>query len=158
MARGEVDEEIANAEDLVAAAQLSAAARAKVRLHAEGAVDAPISSGSFRTRGMAVLPCSAGTLAAIATGTSRGLLQRAADVCLKERRPLVLGLRETPLSEIHAENLLRVTRAGAIVAPPVPAFYAVRTLEEAIDAYLLRVADLLGLAVPAGDFRWKGPA
>ncbi|KAA0253995.1 UbiX family flavin prenyltransferase [Acidobacteria bacterium ACD] len=158
VARSEVDEEIATVGDLVDAAELPAPARAKVVVHAEGAVDAPISSGSFRTRGMAVVPCSAGTLAAIATGTSRGLLQRAADVCLKERRRLVLGLRETPFSEIHAENILRVTRAGAIVAPPIPAFYAVRTLEQAVDAWLLRVADLLGLDVPTADFRWKGPA
>jgi 4-hydroxy-3-polyprenylbenzoate decarboxylase len=105
---------------------------------------------------MAVVPCSAGTLASIANGLSRGLLQRAADVCLKERRTLVLGLRETPLSAIHAENILRATRAGAVVAPAVPAFYAVSTLDEAIDAYLLRVADLLSISVSAGSFRWKG--
>jgi 4-hydroxy-3-polyprenylbenzoate decarboxylase len=105
---------------------------------------------------MAVLPCSAGTLASIAHGTSRGLLQRAADVCLKERRRLVLGLRETPLSLVHAENILAVTRAGAIVAPPVPAFYAARTAEAMLDAYLERVADLLDVAVDTAGFRWTG--
>jgi 4-hydroxy-3-polyprenylbenzoate decarboxylase len=107
---------------------------------------------------MAVLPCSAGSLAAIAHGTSRGLLQRAADVCLKERRRLVLGLRETPLSLIHAENIALVTRAGAVVAPPVPAFYAARTAEQMLDAYLLRVADLFDIRVDTEDFRWKGGA
>ena len=86
------------------------------------------------------------------------LLQRAADVCLKERRRLVLGLRETPLSLIHAENIALVTRAGAIVAPPVPAFYAARTAEEMLDAYLLRVADLFDIRVATDDFRWKGGA
>jgi 4-hydroxy-3-polyprenylbenzoate decarboxylase len=158
VARAEVDAGISSAAALVEAARLDAATRAKVALHAEGAVDAPISSGSFRTRGMAVLPCSAGSLAAIAHGTSRGLLQRAADVCLKERRRLVLGLRETPLSLIHAENIALVTRAGAIVAPPVPAFYAARTAEQMLDAYLLRVADLFDIRVDTEDFRWKGGA
>jgi polyprenyl P-hydroxybenzoate/phenylacrylic acid decarboxylase-like protein len=105
---------------------------------------------------MAVLPCSAATLASIAHGFSRGLLQRAADVCLKERRRVVLGFRETPYSAIHAENILSATRAGAIVAPPVPAFYAARTADEMLDAYLQRVADLLGLDVAVGDYRWRG--
>jgi 4-hydroxy-3-polyprenylbenzoate decarboxylase len=156
VARDEVDPAIRSDEAFLAAVSLDAAARAKVVLHPEGAVDAPISSGSFTTRGMAVLPCSAGTLAAIAHGISRGLLQRAADVCLKERRRLVLGLRETPLSLIHAENIAAVTRAGAIVAPPVPAFYAARTAEDMLDAYLLRVADLLDIQIATKDFRWKG--
>jgi 4-hydroxy-3-polyprenylbenzoate decarboxylase len=106
---------------------------------------------------MAVVPCSSGTLGSIAHGISRGLLQRAADVCLKERRRLVLAFRETPLSLVHAENIAAVTRAGAIVAPPVPAFYAARTAEEMLDAFLLRVADLLGVAVDVPDLRWKGP-
>jgi 4-hydroxy-3-polyprenylbenzoate decarboxylase len=143
-------------EGFVAAAALSSEARARVVVHGAAALDAPIASGSFPTRGMAVLPCSAGTLAAVAHGLSRGLLQRAADVCLKERRRLVLGLRETPLSLVHAENIVLATRAGAIVAPPVPAFYAARTAEEMLDAYVLRVADLLGIRVPTADFRYKG--
>jgi 4-hydroxy-3-polyprenylbenzoate decarboxylase len=158
VAQTEVDPGISSAPALVDAAGLEPQARAKVALYAESAVDAPISSGSFRTRGMAVLPCSAGSLAAIAHGTSRGLLQRAADVCLKERRRLVLGLRETPLSLIHAENIALVSRAGAIVAPPVPAFYAARTAEQMLDAYLLRVADLFDIHVETDDFRWKGGA
>jgi len=158
VARTEIDAAISSAPALVDAAGLDAATRGKVALYPESAVDAPISSGSFRTRGMAVLPCSAGSLAAIAHGTSRGLLQRAADVCLKERRRLVLGLRETPLSLIHAENIALVTRAGGVVAPPVPAFYAARTAEQMLDAYLLRVADLFDIRVDTEDFRWKGGA
>ncbi len=156
VARGELDAAITSTESFVDAAELHAAAREKLVLHPESAIDAPISSGSYKTRGMAVLPCSAGTLAAIAHGTSRGLLQRAADVCLKERRRLVLGLRETPLSLVHAENILAATRAGAIVAPPVPAFYAARTAEEMLDAYIERVADLLDVRVDTAGFRWTG--
>jgi 4-hydroxy-3-polyprenylbenzoate decarboxylase len=156
VAKGEVDAGITSVEAFLDAAGLDAAARGKLVLHPESAIDASIASGSFRTRGMAVLPCSAGTLASIAHGTSRGLLQRAADVCLKERRRLVLGLRETPLSLVHAENILAVTRAGAIVAPPVPAFYAARTAEAMLDAYLERVADLLDVAVDTAGFRWTG--
>ena len=156
VARDEVNASLTSVEAFVDGAELDAASRNKLVLHAESAIDAPISSGSCRTRGMAVLPCSAGTLASIAHGTSRGLLQRAADVCLKERRRLVLGLRETPLSLVHAENILAVTRAGAVVAPPVPAFYAARTAEEMLDAYLTRVADLLDVAVDTAGFRWTG--
>ena len=156
VARDELGLDIRSAADLVAAAGLDAVSRARVVLHGDEAIDASIASGSFRTRGLAVLPSSAGTLASIAHGTSRGLLQRAADVCLKERRRLVLGLRETPYSLVHAENILAVTRAGAIVAPPVPAFYAARTAEEMLDAYLLRIADLLDVPISTADYRWKG--
>jgi polyprenyl P-hydroxybenzoate/phenylacrylic acid decarboxylase-like protein len=156
VARSEVGAALGSAEAWVDAAELEAASRGKLVLHPESALDASISSGSYVTRGMAVLPCSAGTLAAIAHGTSRGLLQRAADVCLKERRRLVLGLRETPLSLVHAENIVLATRAGAIVAPPVPAFYAAKTADELLDAYLTRVADLLGVRVPTAGYRWTG--
>lgn len=156
VARDELSLPIDSASALLEAAKLSSEARARVVLHGEDSLDACISSGSFRTGGMAVLPCSAGTLAAIAHGLSRGLLQRAADVCLKERRRLVLGFRETPYSAVHAENILAATRAGAIVAPPVPAFYAAKSVEEMLDAYLLRVADLLGVRIATADFRWKG--
>jgi 4-hydroxy-3-polyprenylbenzoate decarboxylase len=157
VARDEVNAEIRTEADYLAAARIPEAGRAKLVLHGDGAIDAPISSGSFVTRGMAVLPCSSGTLGSIAHGLSRGLLQRAADVCLKERRRLVLGFRETPFSLVHAENIAAVTRAGAIVAPPIPAFYAARTAEEMLDAYLRRVADLLGVGIDVPDFRWTGP-
>ena len=156
VARDELALDIRTAAELVLAAQLDAATRQRVVMHEDETIDASIASGSFSTIGMAVLPCSVGTLAAIAHGISRGLLQRAADVCLKERRRLILGLRETPYSLVHAENILAATRAGAIVAPPVPAFYAARTAEEMLDAYLLRVADLLEVPIATADYRWKG--
>lgn len=156
VARDEIGPEVEGVTTFVAAANLPDEIGRRVRVHSEGALDASISSGSFRTDGMAVLPCSAGTLAAIAHGTSRGLLQRAADVCLKERRRLVLGFRETPFSLVHAENIVAVTRAGAVVAPPVPAFYAAKSAEEMLDAYLLRVADLLDIRVATADLRWTG--
>lgn len=158
VAQDEAGAEVRTERDFVAAARLPESSARKVVVHGDGAIGAPISSGSFPTRGMAVLPCSAGSLGAIAHGISRGLLQRAADVCLKERRRLVLGFRETPYSTVHAENILAATRAGAIVAPPVPAFYAARTAEEMLDAYVLRVADILGIAVRTADLRWKGSA
>ncbi len=157
VAREEADRKIRTGRDWVSAAGLPRTESKKVILHSDESVDAPISSGSFRTRGMAVIPCSAGTLGAVAHGISRGLLQRAADVCLKERRRLVLAFRETPLSLVHAENIAAATRAGAIVAPPVPAFYAAKTAEEMLDAFLLRVADILGVRIDVPDLRWAGP-
>ncbi|HEX5135079.1 MAG TPA: flavoprotein, partial [Thermoanaerobaculia bacterium] len=107
--------------------------------------------------GMAVIPCSAGTLGAIANGISRDLLQRAADVCLKERRPLVLAFRESPYSLVHVENMRLATLAGAIVAPPTPAFY-VRdpSMARFLDAWCARVARLLDIDLPGEDFRWTG--
>ncbi len=156
VARDEISPGIKTAADFVAAAGLAPEFSGRVRIHSAEAIDAPIASGSYRTLGMAVLPCSAGTLASIASGLSRGLLQRAADVCLKERRRLVLGLRETPISLVHAQNILRATQAGAVVAPVIPAFYAAATLDDAIDAYLLRVADLLSISIETESFRWKG--
>lgn len=92
-------------------------------VHESSDLGASISSGSFRTMGMAVVPCSMRTLAAIATGNTTDLLSRAADVCLKERRRLVLVTRETPLSHIHLRNMQEVTLAGGPILPPVPAFY-----------------------------------
>jgi hypothetical protein len=106
---------------------------------------------------MAVGPGSGGTLGSIAHGIARDLLQRAADVCLKERRTLVLALRESPYSLVHIENMRAATLAGAIVAPPSPAFYVeAPTVERFLDGYCVRLARLLGLS-PLGDqFRWKG--
>jgi 4-hydroxy-3-polyprenylbenzoate decarboxylase len=106
---------------------------------------------------MAVVPCSAGTLGSIANGTSRDLLQRAADVCLKERRTLLLAFRESPYSLIHIENMRRAAAAGAIIAPPSPAFYISEpSLDRMVDAYCRRAARLLGLDIPGKDYRWTG--
>lgn len=109
-------------------------------------LEAPISSGSFLTSGMAVIPCSMGTLARIACGVSTSLIDRAADVCLKERRRLVLVPRETPYSEIHLENMLRLTRAGAVVLPASPGFYGrPRRVEDLVDFVVARTLDHLGV-------------
>jgi flavin prenyltransferase len=116
---------------------------------------AAISSGSFRTLGMIVAPCSMKTLAEIASGLSSSLISRAADVTLKERRPLVLLARETPYTLAHLRNMIAVTEMGGIIAPPVPAFYARPTsLDEMIDHTLGRVLDLFGLDCDVVR-RWK---
>lgn len=117
-------------------------------------VGAPPASGSFRTRGLIVAPCSMGTLARIAGGISGNLLEREADVCLKERRPLVLLARETPLSAIHLKNMLALTEAGAVIMPPVPAFYAKpSSVEDIVRDTALRALGLMGFDLP-GAFRW----
>lgn len=105
-------------------------------------------SGSARTQGMVICPCSMGTLAAIAHGTSRSLIERAADVALKERRRLILVTRETPLSLVHARNIVAATEAGAIVMPAAPGFYhRPRRIEELVDFIVQRVIDHLDLEV-----------
>ncbi|HZF68958.1 MAG TPA: flavin prenyltransferase UbiX [Gemmatirosa sp.] len=115
-------------------------------------------SGSARTAGMVICPCSMGTVAAIAAGTSRSLVERAADVVLKERRRLVLVPRETPLSAIHLENMLRVTRAGAIVLPAAPGFYHRPTrVAELVDFVVARVLDQLDVDHTVGR-RWGDAA
>lgn len=118
-------------------------------------------SGSAPSRGMVVCPCSMGTLASIAAGTSRNLVERAADVALKERRPLVLVPRETPLSLIHLENMTRLTRAGATIMPAAPGFYhRPRSIDDLVDFVAARILDHLGVEHTVGR-RWKsgeGPA
>ena len=117
---------------------------------------AAISSGSFQTAGMIVAPCSAKTLAAIAHGHGDSLIHRAADVVLKERRRLLLAVREAPLSDIHLENMLRLSRMGAVILPPVPAFYnQPATLDDIVDYTVSRMLDQFGIAVP-GASRWRG--
>lgn len=111
-------------------------------------------SGSALTAGMIVCPCSMGTMSAIAAGSSRSLIERAADVTLKERRPLVLVPRETPLSLIHLENMLRVTQAGAIVMPAAPGFYhRPSSIADLVDFMVARVLDHLGVEHRVGR-RW----
>lgn len=123
--------------------------------HDEANFFAPPASGSFRHAGMVIAPCSAGTVGRIAAGTADTLLLRAADVCLKERRPLIVVLRETPLSRIHLKNLLEITDAGAIVVPASPGFYNKPAgIEELVDGVLARVLDLLGLPADIAP-RWK---
>ncbi len=116
------------------------------RSYPAGDIGAAIASGSFRTLGMVVAPCSVRSMSEIATGVTSGLLTRAADVTLKERRRLVLMLRETPLHSGHLRNLLALSEMGAIVAPPVPGFYArPETVDDIVDHTVGRVLDLFGL-------------
>ncbi len=111
-------------------------------------------SGSARWAGMIVCPCSMGTLSALAAGSSRSLVERAGDVALKERRPLVLVPRETPLSAIHLENMLRLTRAGAVVLPAMPGFYhRPRAIGDLVDFVVARVLDHVGIDHRLGH-RW----
>lgn len=119
-------------------------------------IGASIASGSATVDAMAVVPCSAGALGAIAAGIANDLLTRAADVCLKERRPLVLCLRETPLNRIHLENMLRVNDAGALVMPAMPAFYyGPEKIEDLAGQFAYRVLAQLGLPQDE-QYHWKG--
>ena len=157
VAASELDFAIGSAADWVARLDIARDAARRIVLHSNEDVGASIASGSYPVAGMAVIPCSGGTLGAIANGISRDLLQRAADVCLKERRPLVLAFRESPYSLVHVENMRRVTLAGAIVAPPSPAFYVTDpSMARFLDAWCGRVARLLGFELPGDAFRWTG--
>lgn len=119
-------------------------------------IGASIASGSAIVDAMVVVPCSAGALGAIAAGTASDLLTRAADVCLKERRPLVLCLRETPLNRIHLENMLRVHDAGATLMPAMPAFYyGPKSIGDMVDQFAYRALAQLGLPQPR-QYHWKG--
>lgn len=117
---------------------------------------ARISSGSFRTDGMVIVPCSMKTLAAVRAGYADGLVARAADVTLKERRTLVLVPRETPLSDIHLENMLALSRMGARIVPPMPAFYNhPQSVDDIVDHVTARILDQFDLPAPAAR-RWDG--
>ena len=119
-------------------------------------IGASIASGSAAVDAMVVIPCSAGALGSIAAGTAGDLLTRAADVCLKERRPLVLCLRETPLNRIHLENMLRVHDAGATVMPAMPAFYyGPKGIDDIVEQFAYRVLAHVGLPQEK-QYRWKG--
>jgi flavin prenyltransferase len=125
-------------------------------VHSQGDMGASISSGSFITDGMVVIPCSVRTLGGIANGYGEHLVHRAADVILKERRRLVLVVRETPLSEVHLENMLKLARMGVVMLPPMPAFYNhPKTIDDVIDHIVFRVLDQFGIQVPFAK-RWDG--
>ncbi|MCC7051735.1 MAG: UbiX family flavin prenyltransferase [Gemmatimonadaceae bacterium] len=114
-------------------------------------------SGSARMQGMVIVPCSMGTIAAVAAGTSRSLVERAADVMLKERRPLLVVPRETPLSRIHLENMLRITDAGAVVMPAAPGFYhQPERIAELVDFIVQRILDHLRVDIDIAP-RWGDP-
>lgn len=128
---------------------------ARVKVYSDNDRGATPASGSAPSRGMVICPCSMGTLASIAQGTTRSLIERAADVCLKERRKLILVPRETPYSTIHLENMLRVTQAGALVLPASPGFYhRPQSIGELIDFVVGRVVAQLGIDLAIGP-RWQ---
>jgi 4-hydroxy-3-polyprenylbenzoate decarboxylase len=124
--------------------------------HNAGDMAATISSGSFITEGMVVIPCSMRTLASIATGYGEHLVHRAADVVLKERRRLVLVARESPLSEVHLENMLKLARMGVTIIPPMPVFYNhPKSIDDIVDHIVARALDQFGIAAPFAK-RWDG--
>jgi len=128
------------------------------RWYARDDFAAPIASGSARFDAMVVLPCTMGTLGAIANGISRNLIHRAADVTLKEGRPLVLAVRETPFNRIHLTNMLQIVDAGGVILPCMPAFYhRPGSIEELARQFAARVCDQLGIVIP-GVKRWGGEA
>lgn len=152
--RHELGPDRTGADDLVDAAGLRA--DDKIRVFRDNELDAAISSGSFRLDGVAIVPCSAGTLGALATGSAQTLIHRVGAVALKEKCPLVLGFRETPLTVVHLENMRRLAYSGASLLPPVPAFYiGGGDFDRFLDHYALRVLDRFGLRVPGEPgLRW----
>ena len=125
-------------------------------VHSQGDMGASISSGSFKTEGMVVIPCSVRTLAGIANGYGEHLVHRAADVVLKERRRLVLVVRETPFSEVHLENMLKLAHMGVVILPPVPAFYNhPQSIEQLVDHTVMRILDQFDIHLDLTR-RWDG--
>ncbi|HVN75636.1 MAG TPA: UbiX family flavin prenyltransferase [Thermoanaerobaculaceae bacterium] len=152
----ELGKERATPRGFVSGLAVSEAVREKIRSWGEADLAAPISSGSHVLLGVVILPCSAATACSIACGASRGLGQRLGDVALKQRWPLLLGFRESPLSAIHLQALLTLTHAGAVVVPPVPAFYlGGDEMPRFVDHYCMRLLDLLGIRLERPELRWK---
>ena len=128
----------------------------KIHQQSDADIGANVASGSYPSDGMIVIPCSVGTLARIANGIASHLTERAADVCLKEKRPLVLCVRETPLNKIHIRNMYRAADAGATVFPLIPAYYfRPATLDQMAHEFACRVLAHIGLPQPDA-YRWKG--
>ncbi len=150
----EMGSDFATAQKFIAS--FTPAQQTRIRLHNIGDFSSPLASGSYRTDGMLVIPCSMATLAAIAIGLSDNVLRRAADVHLKERRPLIVVPREMPLAENHLENMLRITRMGGMIAPPVPGWYTKpASLREMENFIVGRILD--GLKIDATLYpRWGG--
>lgn len=135
--------------------QLIGRASERVTFYPPKDIGAAIASGSFPVSGMVVCPCSMDTVAAIANGISMNLLQRAADVTLKERRPLILVPRETPLSAIHLENMLKLARLGVAIVPAMPGFYhKPHSIEQLIDMQVMKIADQMGITISIAK-RWR---
>jgi 4-hydroxy-3-polyprenylbenzoate decarboxylase len=136
--------------------QLLGAKSRKIQQQANADIGANVASGSYPAEAMIVLPCSVGTVARVANGIASHLVERAADVCLKERRPLVLCVRETPLNKIHIRNMFRAADAGAIIFPLIPAYYFLpATLDQMAHEFACRVLAHVGLSQPDA-YRWKG--
>jgi flavin prenyltransferase len=135
--------------------QILGSPSAKIHLQSNDDIGANVASGSYPTDSMIVLPCSMGTLAKVANGLATQLIERAADVCLKERRPLLLCVRETPLNKIHIRNMGLAADAGATIFPVIPAFYfGPQTLEDVQREYANRVLAHIGLPQPDA-YHWK---
>ncbi len=130
--------------------------RKKITFYKDSNLKAPLSSGSYRLDATVILPCSAATLGTIVTGGGYNLVHRAAAVALKERWKLIVCFRETPMSLIHLNNLRSLASLGAVIIPPIPAFYVGEKLEDFVLAYILRILDHIGISAENLDrFRWK---
>jgi len=152
--RDELDLEVGKSAQIPSA--LAAHQTEKTEYLLDSDIGASIASGSYAVDGMVVIPCTTGSLAQIAAGISDTLIERAADVCMKEGRKLILAVRDAPFNRIHLENMLRAQAAGAVIFPIIPSFYhRPRTLDDLVTQYCCRVLALLGLEQPE-QFRWQG--
>ncbi len=154
VARDELELDVSRSAEIPSA--LAAGTVAKTVYLLDSDIGASIASGSYPTDGMVVIPCTTGCLAQIANGISDTLIERAADVCLKEGRKVVLAVRDTPFNRIHLKNMLRAQAAGAVIFPIIPSFYhRPKTIDDLITQFCCRVLALLGLE-QSNQFRWRG--